>query len=788
MLLPKLVVTVSVVSHLHLLVSSFSLKTSSKVADPSNWLLPKRVLVQVVRGKKADDLEDDDAVIVEEEEDPSVVLTEWPSTRPLQRFRIEPTYDKDDPDTWDRDTPSFAVMCYFGNGSVELNTFQEALKKHSIQTLEQLQRKKGDLEPHLFGNTLLMEETMDAAMRRVSENPEYILGGLLFYDEICVCSDSFHLYTPDAVSIDSDRHSFKSSCESLVSGPIGSGKTAFALSSRLVERIFGERKGQTVFRIHFRVQDLVALMRSSKLGLGDAVVSVVQKQIDSELTLFKVEPVETLKLRLQVIIDDAGGDLYHEYFNGQGKIGGIVSCLQSMKTYKFDQVHVTLVGTSLEARSYHFHMTPLSQSNFQALVDASYKPNREVVKEVVAGSPILKQLSCNARCAVYLLELIHRVTLVTTDKGKLNAMTGQFIADVASSFISTCGLGKLENESEKWFVIGSVARMLDKASTRRHVAFFPRFTALKSARLRSIALGLLDVRTETEVWRGHPTLCNYFYCSAVTNLALMIVMVELLNQETPVSWDSFSVELVLMLEEWKRMVAQWHERSSKANPSMLQLDYPFPTTSGAKLEFRLPLVTDTLVVQNKPSALYADVVAPYRLVRAKFSKDESMELDLEKDLAEMGLLMASGNVMQQAASSILHTMWEGQKDVVSSKIVPDGNNQCRQSKDASNAVVCRLGNQDGLVTFGKKDDPLVLHQTIPILKNFGEKSPVAAVFVTNCERFVLKQKGAADVIVERHAVDRAGRLKRQTFPTIANLRENVAIRLLFTSIEISLDL
>ncbi len=735
-----------------------------------------------------------------EEMEEDAIVSAWPLGRPLERYRIAPTFKANDPDTWDPDTPPFEVLRHFGSGNLEVDKFHQALKKCSIVTLKQLKDKREELEPLLSGNTWLLNEAIEGALRRVSTKPEDILGGLLFYDDRCIDSDAFHRYSRDAVSVCPDGL-LKSPCDSLVTGPSGSGKTVFALR-HLTECIYWFARPPQIIKIHFRAEDLVALMTRSSLGLGEAVVSVVQKQIDSELLRFGVEPVAKVNLRLHVIIDDAGGELYHSYFGGRAKLPRIVSCLESMTNYKFDRVHVTLVGTSLEVNTFkefvegkwfethHFQMQPWSQSNFHALVDASFAPNRELVKAVVDDSSILKHLSCNARCASYLLESIHRASYAKTDKDLLKSMTNHFVSEVAGNYISNSPVGKLENKTEKWAVVSSVLRMLDKSYTQRDIAFFPRITGLTSERLRSSALSLLDVHIVSDE-NGKPTLPFDRY-SASIELALTIVMVELLHQEKPISWDTFGVEFVVMLEEWKKMVAQWHELSSKANPLMLQFDCPFPTSAG-KSEFILPMVTNNVVVQNRPDALYADVVAPYRLARAMFAEGcEIIEVDLEEELDQLGLLKSSKDVVQQAATSIMHSMWETWKDGVSPNDVapvkpsdgeiPPGHHP-PSSQEAPNAVVCRLDIENGLVTFGNKDDPGHLHQTIPVLKMFDETGPVAAVFVTNCDKFELKLDEDTVVPVTRPDVDREGRLKVTRLPAafLANLRENVNIRFLFQS-------
>jgi hypothetical protein len=120
-----------------------------------------------------------------------------------------------------------------------------------------------------------------------------------------------------------------------------------------------------------------------------------------------------IKLGLHVVIDEAGNDEYREYFNTAEKIEEIVTAVQrDMKFTFLKRVHLTLAGTRLETLTdtinsltdtTKFRMQSWTTQNFDAMVDASFHTQKDLVKRLVHGFPILDSLTSNARCAFYLL-------------------------------------------------------------------------------------------------------------------------------------------------------------------------------------------------------------------------------------------------------------------------------------------------------------------------------------------------------------------------------------------------
>jgi hypothetical protein len=58
-------------------------------------------------------------------------------------------------------------------------------------------------------------------------------------------------------------------------------------------------------------------------------------------------------------------------------------------------------------------------------------------------------------------------------------------------------------------------------------------------------------------------------------------------------------------------------------------------------------------------AQYADVIAPFRLLQVKHSRDSGnvQRLDLEKELNKMGVTLSTKYRLQQAVTSVLYWMW-----------------------------------------------------------------------------------------------------------------------------------
>ncbi len=445
------------------------------------------------------------------------------------------------------------------------------------------------------------------------------------------------------------------------------------------------------------------------------------------------------------------------------------------------------------------------------MVDVSEYPLPEKAKQVVRSFPILLSLVSNARCAYFLLKAIPNPLFLEYFGIKTSLNT--IIANVAFDYIDTNSLRMLERAEDKWTVVRSVFREIDKATSLPNVAYIPRFEDL-SGNYRSIALSLIDVQTDLK--DGKLTLHDNKYSVSMSS-AISIVFSLLLNAAAEVSWDWQTFQSLVALGEWKRMIVQSRDTPTHHDMTIVQIPFRVPARS-AKTALTVPEVNQFMVVMNGPSATYANVIAPFRLVRTLFSKTVTAKpqtLNLQTELNKMGLTNSPDHTMQQAVSSVLYQKWSSRERIPAAPQVvatPRPSYQDRSeyfpsdrlisefSLETPAVVKCKLHN--GFVTVGNR--------RVESLMAFEENRPVTAVFATNCMAFELRCKKSLQgtrvassddtsqeesdgqehhpsvvvtekVIIDRNDVDWQGRLKSKVLPdaAVSGLRKHVEVRFLF---------
>ncbi len=158
--------------------------------------------------------------------------------------------------------------------------------------------------------------------------------------------------------------------------------------------------------------------------------------------------------------------------------------------------------------------------------------------------------------------------------------------------------------------------------------------------------------------QGVPQLARGSRFAITMTPAIAIVFANLLTINIEMSWDWHSFDTTVMLSEMKRMIARSQHVPKYPDRCILQLLCPLP--DGSQTRVSIPVVDKYTVVLNGPEADYANVIAPYRLVRTKFSKDNHVPfaLDLQGELDTMGLTHSSDHVLHQLITSVLWRFWE----------------------------------------------------------------------------------------------------------------------------------
>jgi hypothetical protein len=269
-------------------------------------------------------------------------------------------------------------LCSLSTGGYD--AVDGALEANSIVTLPDLLQNTHCVS-HLLkdGDDSRLQQRLACALSRTT--PETMLGGRLVsyaYDE------SFPGYKLESVNVVPDKIERSIPNFTLVVGPLGSGKTYFAVN-RLYELVFPGVSETEIVRVLIKPNPVIRYIKKNEgADCPASIVDCVKGCIERKLEGFG-DVSSSIQLYLHVIFDDISifqndfRESLEEYMNTTEKIEGIVKALKTMAKYNFDKgVHLTLVGNDLDAYTYHidrddtikFRMQPWTKNNFFALLGA----------------------------------------------------------------------------------------------------------------------------------------------------------------------------------------------------------------------------------------------------------------------------------------------------------------------------------------------------------------------------------------------------------------------------------
>jgi hypothetical protein len=707
--------------------------------------------------------------------------------------------DENDPETWTSDTKPFTAFRFFARDDVTDQEIRKVLFDNAILTMEDLMENNSVAVPLLGKDIFPFIDAVKSACTRNKISMKQVLGGQFVYDTNCIPQRCFNMYASKAVAVKPVESPYKPDDRipdfSLVLGSSGSGKTMFALKG--LTSILYDRDPKAYFCVHFKAGKALGLVTES-LTFPEAVAKIVQEEISRKLKAAKKvlsnDGEREVDLYLHVVLDEAGTEADKDYFDTAAKIQSIVDAIKNTAEPKFTRgVHVTVAGTALETttaeilsvkQAVKFRMQQWQARNFDALVDVSSSHSQpSLVKQVVHSFPILEDVATNARCAFFLLRSMDDESFLR--KSRLNSFVKVLISNVADSYIKNNSLNNLESVEQKWLVVRSVFRELDKATEQPGVPFFPQFEDLAGDdQLRSVAQCLLD--GHVEYIDGKPHFVPGSRYSISISPALVLVLVNLLNTENDVSWDWQAFESMVMLSELKEVIVQSQDIPKSLDRLVVELPSPVPENTSAT-SFTIPAVGKHSVVLNWPGADYANVIAPFRLVATTFLTDDSKPaaLDIQSELDKMGLTTAPNHVLQRYVTKAFYTLWTSPNAinahvVVSSMTQTANKNHRLKCYPVSTLNSRRIEETSTVVVGSIEKDVLILQgETISRLglcKEFEQKA-VTAVFATNCKAFRLESK---NVTIDHNDVDWEGKLK-VCLPdgVVSGLQENVELRFLF---------
>jgi hypothetical protein len=482
---------------------------------------------------------------------------------------------------WDERTHPFVVIRYFARDDATDIQIASILSEHSIWTLDKLWQ---NILPVI---DVIREKSFSSFFHAVKTAREMnmktldeALGGQLIYDESCIEPNSLE-YSPCALSVNYLWVPGRGNAFTLVVGPSGSGKTYFALNW-LRDNVYGfydneygtedePSEKDYALTVHFKAITAYDLMREKGLDkFSDAVASLVELKINEKLSTISWKDYNRkwLDLHLHVIIDDAGGDKFKEFFRDSRDLRNIIYAVEHQMTFKFKKsVRLTLVGTCLEIDlPYHrgsiivectkYYMQPLTEENIRGLTRSAIQyTNEETVLKIINRHPLLKSLTSNMRCASYLLNLMKNPSFrqLADREDFLNLA----ISKVAGSFIAASDLKNVNAPADRVAMARSVFTVIDKASKDPGRLFFPKFDELETETLRSAATCALDVNLHLE--DRSPVLVMYKNASISISPALALILFILVNEKASTSsWDWKPFENSGALSDWQRTIAQSH--------------------------------------------------------------------------------------------------------------------------------------------------------------------------------------------------------------------------------------
>lgn len=546
--------------------------------------------------------------------------------------------------------------------------------------------------------------------------------------------------------LDNDTIGRRGNSISLVLGPSGSGKTTFCVNGIINSSPTGKE-----FRVYMCSDDLGTEDRRQKLR------TILKEQIRKALKLsttgdFRVR----LDMTLYAIIDEAGNDDYFANTYNLKQLQAIVAEFASDGQLVLSGTGLDLLTSAIGSRDEGIKKIRMLPWNIEDFVKLAKNDN---MVQLVKKHFVYSVMVSNARAASYLFQWLSK----TSDWGEPDDNVPHVLRNVAYGYISGNGLRRLNNGSRRK-VARAVLKVLEACEyDSPEIPPFESNRNLLSKNELSKAKSLIDVHVEKtgleiKLHDGH------HYAVSVTP-AIALVLATLLGSSASLvhRWAGF--EAVVALNELFRLVRD-DESDEVPNYKIVQLDKPYDARkNSATLD--VPVMDPFTVLVNGEKASFADVIAPYRLIQVKHTKASNgmVELKIKEELSKMGLLKDSPfekKVFAYSLYQIWNTDTESILNLDQKKATDHGGGgealhglQDRSLYPASLLTAEEFQKKPVCWTLswsGQREDPK--WSCRDTLKSQWEdnwvdaEKPLTVVFVTNAQRFRIKQE------VEKRSVER----------------------------------
>ena len=203
------------------------------------------------------------------------------------------------------------------------------------------------------------------------------------------------------------------------------------------------------------------------------------------------------------------------------------------------------------------------------------------------------------------------------------------VCEVALKYINSNGLGACTQE-ERRRVVQVVLKAL-RRSQRNSASYV---ISCDDPKVKRVAIGLMDFHIETK--NTEVALRENQEFAVTVSPAVTIVLSALMGaiETFTGSWEG--VERIGALQSLGDLYVDYPTLPIP-RISLVRSASAFPATS-AKVEYKAPCVNSNMVFLNGMGAPHADIISKYRFEQWKKSGNELAELEIQKELAKMGVM------------------------------------------------------------------------------------------------------------------------------------------------------
>ncbi|KAL7572151.1 hypothetical protein ACA910_005507 [Epithemia clementina (nom. ined.)] len=589
-----------------------------------------------------------------------------------------------------------------------------------------------------------------------------------------------------------------------VMGPRGSGKTLYALKG-LSQVQSTDDKIERCFTMYYKVTNKSDL--EARDGSHQFSTCKIEEAIKTKLTAKVGKAQQILDMRISLILDDAttAGDHIAKLGN-LCKIYKILCGLCTLPrlivvTTGIDKFNFCM-GSGTAFPKYRMRQWRLSsfETALPQWLPALSSNECEKLTRIVESEPMYQRLLTNPRAAYFLAHAV--ATYLNEDYVQQYMPT--VTLNVVTKYIEASGFCDLDSSSRRR-VARAIFKLLDDTSKvvdkwHRNLEW-PMFATSESNwelddKEFTMATSLINYNVERKY--GEVTLVQGNHTVDVSPAVTIVLffLIDVLGDLLS-NWSGFEI-LIAMIELHHLVVKQ---TGRDFTVRLIKLKKPFPPTVYRE-NLDVPILDKDYVYLNGADAPFGDVLSFGRFCRAKHETNaEQLELDLQDELAKMGLVNGNSNNNNKACVAITALMREWQKGSSHSmnEIAAQGQTPQKEKDIVDQARAEGALLQNKINEFNTNKEFRCSEENSRVTLSHGRTtytsedplpSRVDAVFYTNACEFKIKgikgMEGAETMIISpsdlvNHLGDLNSEMDQWVKQQIKGLRDGVSIRFVFVS-------